>query len=227
MNAVREIALDTETTGLKPEEGHRIVEIGCVEMMNGIPTGQEFHTYINPERDVPAEASAISGITTEFLKPHPLFINVVDDFLAFIGTSTLIIHNARFDMGFINHELGRLKRPLLPATRATDTVMMARRRFPGSPANLNALCKRFQIDLSTRDKHGAIVDARLLARVYLELKGGRQTQLVLESNSAMASGIAAAPKKVIPPRLFPVSAAELSLHEEALGTLKNPLWQNS
>lgn len=177
MNAVREIALDTETTGLRPEEGHRIVEIGCVEMMGGIPTGREFHTYINPERDVPAEASAISGIVTEFLKPYPLFAIIVDEFLEFIGSSPLVIHNARFDMGFINHELGRLGMPAMPLTRAIDTVMMARRRFPGSPANLNALCKRFNIDLSSRDKHGAIVDARLLARVYLELKGGRQTQL--------------------------------------------------
>lgn len=226
MNAVREIALDTETTGLKPDEGHRIIEIGCVEMMNGTPTGREFHSYINPERDVPAEASAISGIQTDFLKPYPLFASIVDEFLEFIGSSMLIIHNARFDIAFLNAELSRLYRPTIPITRATDTVLMARRRFPGSPANLNALCKRFNIDLSTRDKHGAIIDARLLARVYLELKGGRQNQLAFDQQTAnLDISVQTAPRRTIPVRNFSILDSEMLRHEELIATIKNSLWK--
>lgn len=225
MSAVREIALDTETTGLKPAEGDRIIEIGCVELVGHLPTGREFHAYVNPERDVPPEASAISGITTDFLKPYPVFAKIVDDFLAFLGDSPLVIHNARFDMGFINSELTRLGLPSLLATRAIDTVLMARRKFPGSPANLDALCRRFSIDLSSREKHGAIVDARLLSRVYLELKGGRQSQLSLESSSVIEVESAHTPKRVISKRLFPVIETEFNAHQEALQTLKNPMWR--
>ncbi|MDF3034679.1 MAG: polymerase epsilon subunit, partial [Alphaproteobacteria bacterium] len=172
---MREIVLDTETTGLDPAEGHRVIEIGCVELINYLPTGRVYHTYINPERDVPLEASAISGLKTDFLKPFPVFSKIVDDFLSFLGDDKLVIHNASFDLKFLNAELERLGHPLFLPHRATDTLKIARTKFPGSPASLDALCRRFQIDLTSRTKHGALVDSELLAKVYLELIGGRQT----------------------------------------------------
>ncbi|MBI1954744.1 MAG: DNA polymerase III subunit epsilon [Proteobacteria bacterium] len=177
---MREIVLDTETTGLNPKNGHRIIEIGCIELHNFIPTGRVYHTYINPERDVPPEASAISGLTTDFLKPYPLFHQVVNDFLGFIENAPLVIHNAAFDIGFLNMELERLGMPFLPVERAIDTITIARKKFPGAPANLDALCRRFNIDLRERTKHGALLDAKLLATVYLELRGGRQKSLLLD-----------------------------------------------
>ena len=167
----REIILDTETTGLDPASGHRLVEVGCVEMVNGSRTGQFYHCYLNPERDMPPDAERIHGLKIEFLQNKPFFRDICADFLAFLGDSPLVIHNAEFDLKFINHEIARLGHAPIPYSRATDTVKIARAKFPGAPANLDALCKRFEIDLSSRTKHGALLDAELLAEVYIELMG--------------------------------------------------------
>lgn len=176
---MREIILDTETTGLNPLEGHRIIEIGCLEMINKVLTGREFHCYINPQRDVPQEAYRIHGISSEFLIDKPLFSHIADEFLAFIEGATLVIHNARFDIGFINHELSKLGKMALELNEVIDTLTMARKAFPGARANLDALCKRFKIDNTMRTKHGALLDAQLLAEIYVELTGGRQRSFVL------------------------------------------------
>ncbi len=176
---MRELVMDTETTGLDPNDGHRLVEIGAVELVNHMPTGRTYHQYINPERPVPAEAYAVHGLDEAFLSGHPVFAQVVDAFLDFVGTDRMVIHNASFDMRFINAELGWLGRPPLPAAQALDTLDMARRRFPGSPASLDALCRRFGIDNSAREKHGALLDSEILAEVYLELIGGRQPDFAL------------------------------------------------
>jgi DNA polymerase-3 subunit epsilon len=222
---MREIVLDTETTGLNPREGHRVIEIGCVELINYVPTGQVYHAYINPERDVPPEATAVSGITTEFLKPHPLFNAVAGMFLEFIGDSPLVIHNARFDIGFLNAELERLNKPLLEMSRAIDTVYLARKKFPGSPANLDALCRRFDIDLSVREKHGALLDAKLLAEVYLELRGGRQRSLTIDSQEATTLEVVKPlTRQMFEARPHAPTMEELEKHKTYLGTLKNPLW---
>ena len=181
---MREIVLDTETTGIDPAQGHRIIEIGALEIVNQTPTGAQLHLYINPEREVEAGALEVHGLSNEFLEDKPLFADIVDEFLEFIGESSMVIHNAPFDMGFINSELKRLGRDELRMSRATDTLAMARRKFPGAQANLNALCRRFDIDNSHRDLHGALVDADLLASVYLELLGGRQRNLSLEPEQA-------------------------------------------
>ena len=180
----REIVLDTETTGIDPKDGHRIIEIGALEMDNHMPTGKQLHLYINPERDIDAGAVAIHGLTSEFLTDKPVFADIVDEFLNFVGDSPMVIHNAPFDMGFVNAELARLARAPLPMTQAVDTLPMARKKFPGAQANLNALCRRFEIDNSHRDLHGALIDADLLAAVYVELLGGRQPGLSLETASA-------------------------------------------
>ena len=166
---IREIVLDFETTGLDPEKGHRIIEIGCVELYNCIPTGRTYQTYINPERDVPSEATKINDIKTEFLKPFPVFAEIVDDFLAFIGQDRLVIHNAPFDLKFLNWELKRLNKQPMTTRVIIDTLVIARLTFPGHPAKLNDLCNRFQIDLSKRTTHGALIDCELLAKVYPEL----------------------------------------------------------
>ena len=163
----REIVLDTETTGIDPKDGHRIIEIGALEMDNHMPTGKQLHLYINPERDIDAGAVAIHGLTSEFLADKPVFADIVDEFLNFVGDSPMVIHNAPFDMGFVNAELARLARAPLPMTQAVDTLPMARKKFPGAQANLNALCRRFEIDNSHRDLHGALIDADLLAAVYV------------------------------------------------------------
>ncbi|WP_207485384.1 DNA polymerase III subunit epsilon [Arenibaculum pallidiluteum] len=223
---MREIALDTETTGFDPLQGHRIVEIGCVELINHIPTGVHFHRYINPERDVPAEAVAVHGLTTERLMKEPVFSEVVGDFLEFIGGDPLVIHNAAFDMNFLNAELVRLGLPAMPMARALDTVGMARRMFPGAPASLDALCRRYGIDNSNRVLHGALLDAQLLGEVYLELRGGRQPDLVL--GAARSDGESAAAVTITriarPPRPHAPTEAELAAHAELLGKLKNPIW---
>jgi DNA polymerase-3 subunit epsilon len=171
---MREIILDTETTGLNPQGGDRLIEIGCIELINRIPSGREFHCFINPERDVPAEAQAVHGLSTDFLQDKPLFAQVAADFLAFIGEDGLVIHNAAFDVGFLNFELGRLSLGAIAMERVTCTLQLARRRHPAGPNNLDALCKRYGIDNSKRTKHGALVDSLLLAEVYIELLGVRQ-----------------------------------------------------
>ena len=180
---MREIVLDTETTGLDPLRGDRLVEIGCVEMYNRMPTGQSFHRHINPERDMPAEAFAVHGLSTEFLASKPLFAEVVEDFLAFIADAPLVIHNASFDISFINAELDRIKRPAIPRDRLVDTLLLARRKHPGVSNRLDDLCSRYAIDNSQRTKHGALLDAELLAEVYIDLIGARQSQLILAADS--------------------------------------------
>lgn len=176
---MREIVLDTETTGLDPSAGDRIVEIGAVELLNHVPTGRRFHEYINPERAMSAEAFAVHGLGDEFLKDKPVFSDIAGAFIEFISQAKLVIHNASFDMKFINAELGWIGKPPLPSDQAIDTLMIARRKFPGSPASLDALCRRFSIDNSSRTLHGALLDSEILAEVYLELIGGRQPDLVL------------------------------------------------
>jgi len=176
---MREIVLDTETTGLDPLRGDRLVEVGCVELFNRMPTGQTFHRYMNPERDMAAEAFAVHGLSTEFLADKPFFHEVVEEFLAFIGDAPLVIHNASFDISFINAELDRLNRPAIPRERLVDTLLLARRKHPGVSNRLDDLCSRYAIDNSRRTKHGALLDAELLAEVYIDLIGARQSQLIL------------------------------------------------
>ncbi len=180
---MREIILDTETTGLSPTTGDRLVEIGCVELINHIPSGKTFHVYINPERDMPKEAEAIHGLSAAFLKDKPLFKSIAEEFLIFVGDAPLIIHNASFDMGFINAELGFIGRAAIPPAQVIDTLPMARRSHPMGPNSLDALCRRYGIDNSKRTKHGALLDAELLADIYLELIGGRQTALLLQAQA--------------------------------------------
>jgi DNA polymerase-3 subunit epsilon len=186
---MREIVLDTETTGLDALRGDRLVEIGCVEMFNHMPTGQTYHVYLNPERDMPQEAFAVHGLSSEFLADKPLFSAVAGDFLAFIGDAPLIIHNASFDIGFINAELDRIKRPPVSRDRLVDTLLLARRKHPGVSNRLDDLCSRYAIDNSRRTKHGALLDAELLAEVYIDLIGARQSQLILASEAAQVSTV--------------------------------------
>ncbi|MBP2293877.1 DNA polymerase III subunit epsilon [Azospirillum rugosum] len=222
---MREIVLDTETTGFKPEEGHRLIEIGCVELVNHVATGRNFHRYINPERDVPADAVAVHGLTGEFLADKPLFNDVVADFVEFIGDAPLVIHNAAFDMNFLNWELKIAGYPVMPKDRAVDTLMMARQKFPGAPATLDALCKRFGIDNSSRTYHGALLDAQLLAEVYLELLGGRQAGLALSAGPLGNGGTSIRiDRPYRAPRPHAPSEEELLAHAELLTKLKNPLW---
>ncbi len=180
---MREIILDTETTGLSPTAGDRIVEIGAVELFNHIPTGKTYHVYLNPERDMPKEAEAVHGLSAAFLKDKPLFKTIAKEFLEFVSDDPLIIHNASFDMGFINAELGFIGGTAIPPSQVIDTLQMARRSHPMGPNSLDALCKRYGIDNSKRTKHGALLDAELLADVYLELIGGRQTALILQAET--------------------------------------------
>ena len=222
---MREIVLDTETTGFKPEEGHRLIEIGCVELHNHVATGKTFHRYINPERDVPPDAVAVHGLTTEFLADKPLFNDVVADFVDFIGDAPLVIHNAAFDMHFLNWEMRIAGYPVMPKDRAIDTLMMARQKFPGAPATLDALCKRFGVDNSGRTYHGALLDAQLLAEVYLELRGGRQAGLELASGPSAGGGATIRiDRSYRAPRPHAPSEEELLAHAELLKKLKNPLW---
>lgn len=228
---MREIVLDTETTGMDPFEGDRIVEIGCVELENHIPTGNHYHVYINPERDVPAEVVAIHGLTGEFLKDKPTFAEVFSDFLEFIGDSKLVIHNAPFDMKFLNHHITEMGAPAIQSTQVLDSLIMARQKFPGSPANLDALCKRFHIDNSNRTLHGALLDSELLAEVYLELLGGRQTGLSLDDNKSQSAGngvIAKASKQKHELRVFDVPTDELTAHADMVSELGDKsLWNKN
>lgn len=223
---MREIVLDTETTGFKPEEGHRLVEIGCIELVNHVATGERFHVYINPERDMPAGAFAVHGLSEEFLSDKPVFNDVAANFVAFIGDAPLVIHNAAFDMAFLNWELKIAGYPTLSKGRAVDTLLMARQKFPGSPATLDALCKRFGIDNSNRTLHGALLDAQLLAEVYLELRGGRQAGLALASGPVAKSGSPTIhiQRPFREARTFQVSEEETAAHADLLKALKNPLW---
>lgn len=220
---MREISLDTETTGFDPSNGDRIVEIGCVELENYMATGRVFHVYVNPERDMPEGAFKVHGLSEEFLKKHSVISAVMDDFLKFIGDSKLVIHNAEFDMKFINAELIRMKRMPLPMSRTIDTVAMARKMFPGAQANLDALCRRFEIDNSAREHHGALLDAELLAEVYLELRGGRQTGLSLGADNGSDS---ANFKKSVarPQRPHAATEAELADHAAFITKLDDPIW---
>lgn len=221
---MREVVLDTETTGLSPTEGDRLVEIGCLELVNHLPTGETFHCYVNPEMPMPEGARQVHGLDDAFLAGKPVFAEVVDDFLRFAGDAPLVIHNASFDMGFINAELTRLGRDPLPAARAIDTISMARSRFPGAPASLDALCRRFGIDNSARTLHGALLDAELLAEVYLELIGGRQPDLVLGSDQKEPAAQIKADRIARPPRPHEPTAAELSAHTKFIEKLSDPLW---
>ena len=228
---MREVVLDTETTGLEPSQGHRIIEIGCIELKNRTPTGRRYHTYVNPQRDVPLEAQRISNIATEFLRDKPLFDDVAEAFAAFIEDSPLVIHNAEFDLKFLNYELGRVERTLLPSSRAIDTAQMARQRYPGAPASLDALCRRFNIGLEEREAkgHGALLDADLLAQVYLELCGGRQPHLELMASLNEAGMANLAKHKPLPPRPHPlaprITAEETARHAAAIAALgPNAIW---
>jgi DNA polymerase-3 subunit epsilon len=222
---MREIVIDTETTGLDPHDGHRIVEVACIELMHHIPSGRKFHRYVNPERDMPAEAHAVHGLSAEFLAEHPRFDTIADELLGFISDDQVVIHNAEFDLAFLNAELARLGRPPL-ACRFVDTLTMARQRFPGAPASLDALCRRFEIDLSAREKHGADIDCFLLASVYLELLGGRQPVLDLAAgagDAALNQG-GAALRQPRPPRPHLPTEEELAAHRAMLAAIKSPLW---
>lgn len=221
---MREISLDTETTGLDPKSGHRMVEIGCVEMHGRIRTGKHFHVYLNPERDVPADAERIHGLSNKFLADKPKFAEVAQQFLDFIGDSQLVIHNADFDLNFLNYQLAALGYPMIERSRATDTVKIARAKFPGSPANLDALCRRFNVDSSARTFHGALLDAELLCDVYLELLGGRQAQMALAAENDASEDLSAA-KEIRAARAFPVAAEELAAHEAFIAKkVKEALW---
>ena len=235
---MREIVLDTETTGINPRDGHRIIEIGALELMHHLPTGKNLHIYINPERDIDDGAIAVHGLTNAFLSDKPLFAEIVDKFLSFIGDAPLVIHNASFDMDFINSELEKIQYPSLPMDRAIDTLAMARKKFPGAQANLDALCRRFAIDNSHRDLHGALVDADLLAGVYIELLGGRQPGLSLgagEKKDTMSAAIVTEQeasvlrvdpntKAVRPVRPHAPSAEETAAHDAFLARLEDPIW---
>ncbi len=211
---MREIVLDTETTGLDPKGGDRLIEIGCIELLNRIPTGREYHCYINPERDVPAEAEAVHGLSTAFLKDKPLFTHVADAFLEFIAGDGLVIHNAAFDVGFLNAELGRLTRPQIMMDRVTCTLQLAKRRHPAGPNNLDALCKRYGIDNSKRIKHGALMDSLLLAEVYVELLGVRQAALGLAMEGTAVEGSEGGARRPAARRSQPLKP-RLSAQDEA------------
>jgi len=219
---MREIVLDTETTGLDPGQGHRLVELGCIELLNRIPTGATFHAYVNPERDMPAEAFAVHGLSEEFLRDKPLFADVVDDFLSFIGDDPLVIHNAGFDHGFLCAELKRIERALIARERLVDTLTLARRKHSAGPYNLDALCARYGIDNSRRTKHGALLDAEILAEVYLELVGGRQATLGLAEQGNGRGNVADGTVTVLrrPVALSPrVSEDDRAAHRAFVATL--------
>lgn len=235
---MREIVLDTETTGISAADGHRIIEIGALELVNHTPTGNNLHLYINPERDIEDGAFAVHGISLEFLADKPVFADIAEQFMQFVGDDQMVIHNASFDMAFINAELARLALPEYPMSRAVDTLAMARKKFPGAQANLNALCRRFEIDNSHRDLHGALVDADLLTEVYIELLGGRQPDLSLDDARAEQQGHQPASETPLDQSGFSIQRdaaqfsrphmptdAELSAHEGFLQKIEDPIWK--
>ena len=220
---MREIVLDTETTGFDPLEGHRVIEIAAIELVNLLPTGRAFHTLLDPQRDVPPEATKVHGFTRADLEGKPLFPAVADAMLAFLGDAPIIAHNAPFDFRFLDAELLRAKRPPLDASRMRDSLILARERFPGAPNSLDALCRRFDIDLSQRTTHNALLDVKLLAEVYLELRGGRQTGLELGAAPAVQA-LAMEQRAPRTPRPLAPSAAQLEAHAVFVASLKEPLW---
>jgi len=227
---IREIVFDTETTGLSPKDGDRVVEIGCVELINHVPSGRTFHVYVNPQRDMPAEAFRVHGLSAEFLADKPVFAAIARDFVDFVGEAKMVAHNAAFDVAFLNFELGKVGLPGLTEDRIVDTLTLARRKHPFGPNSLDALCQRYGIDNARRTKHGALLDSEILAEVYLELLGGRQTDLGLAAAAAASSadravaaamGIARPRPEPLPSRLTP---ADVAAHEAFVATLKEPVW---
>jgi len=226
---MREIVFDTETTGLNPAGGDRMVEIGCIEMINRVETGRHFHAYFNPQRSMPLEAEAVHGLSTIFLSAQPLFEDRVEDLIEFIGESPLVAHNASFDFGFLNNELQLCGRPLVCMSRMVDTLVLARARHPGAKHSLDALCTRFGVDRSLRVKHGALLDAQLLAQVYVELTGGRQIGLGLvadtDAREISVSGPTVTVREPRVPRPHFASAEELERHRAFIARIANPLWE--
>jgi DNA polymerase-3 subunit epsilon len=225
---MREIVLDTETTGIDHAKGHRIVELGAIELVNHIPSGKTFHRYIDPERDMPSDAEAIHGLTAQFLKGKPLFAAIAAEFIDFIGDASLVIHNAGFDIGFLNAEFARLNLPALLPERVVDTLMLARQKHPMGPNSLDALCKRYGIDNSKRDKHGALLDSELLADVYLELIGGRQAALSLSAITVTTHAMIM-PSGIVRPRPVPLASRltdiEILAHKALIAELgEKALW---
>jgi DNA polymerase-3 subunit epsilon len=225
---MREIVLDTETTGIDPAKGHRIVELGAIELVNHIPSGRTFHRHIDPERDMPSDAEAIHGLTSQFLKGKPFFAAIAAEFLDFIGDASLVIHNAGFDIGFLNAEFARLALPPILPDRVVDTLLLARQKHPMGPNSLDALCKRYGIDISKRDKHGALLDSELLADVYLELIGGRQAALSL-SAIAVTTRAMVMPSGIVRPRPVPLASRlteiEILAHKALIAELgEKALW---
>jgi len=222
----REIVLDTETTGLDPAKGDRIVEVAAVELIDQLPTGVTFQSYIHPERDMPEEAFKVHGLSAEFLAEFPVFAEVVDDLLAFLGDDPLVIHNAVFDIRFLNAELARVGRPLIAAERATDTLILAQRKFPGASNNLDALCRRFAVDASGRTLHGVLLDCQLLAEVYLHLMGGRQADLGLKIDRKTRVEAGGPGRTFRPPRPHAPSTEELERHGALIAKLEDAVWSH-
>ena len=227
---MREIIFDTETTGLSPAGGDRMVEIGCIEMVGRVETGRHYHAYFNPERPMPSEAEAVHGLSDIFLSDKPRFVDKVEELLEFIGESPLVAHNASFDFGFLNHELERCGRPAVCMTRMVDTLVMARSRHPGAKHSLDALCSRYGVDRTHRVKHGALLDAQLLAQVYIELTGGRQIGLGLVANGPSTAMVEARNDRtesriVREPRPHVASPAEVARHRAFVAKIVNPLWE--
>jgi DNA polymerase III subunit epsilon len=231
---MREIIFDTETTGLSPANGDRVVEIGCVEMINKVETGRTFHSYFNPGRAMPSEAEMVHGLSDRFLADKPPFDDVCEELLDFIADSPMVAHNATFDFGFVNHELGQCGRPTVCTSRMVDTLTLARQKFPGAKHSLDALCTRFGVDRSLRIKHGALIDAQLLAQVYVELTGGRQiglglvAELIEEQVESCTTGLSVGEPilsaVVRPPRPHAPSDEELARHASFLAGMKDPIW---
>ncbi len=222
---IRSVLFDTETTGLDPLTGDRVIEIAALELVNDLPTGRHFHALIDPQRDIPAEATRIHGITAGHLSGKPLFAAVADEMLQFFGNGHLIAHNAPFDFAFINAELARVGRPSLERARMVDTLILAKQRFPGMPASLDALCRRFSIDLSARTIHNALLDCKLLADVYVELTGGRQRGLSLATANGRTAVVTYTHTGDRTPRLLQPTLAELAAHDAFIGKLKDPVWR--
>ena len=220
---LREIVIDTETTGLDPEQGHRLVEVAAIELIDHLPTGRSFQSYLDPERDMPDDAFRVHGLSTAFLRGYPRFAEMVEPLLEFVGESRLVIHNAAFDLRFLNAEFTLHGREPFPHGRAIDTMFLAQRRFPGAPNSLDALCRRFAVDNSARTRHGALLDCELLAEIYLHLIGGRQIGLGLIQPGQRAAGEVIR-RPVRPPRIHAPSAEELVAHAAFIAKLDNPVW---